>query len=167
MIFVTVGTQLPFDRLIMGMDEWARRHPDTEVFAQIRDAVFLPAYMEFARKLSPNDYMKKFLQASMVVSHCGVGTIITGLDNLKPMILMPRERKFGEHRNDYQKALALKFSRFDLIDIVETVDELKHAVERRLARAEIREGVQAIRASHKLIDCIRVFVDPESVDRSG
>src|SRR6185312_9191493 len=32
-IFVTVGTQLPFDRLIMAVDEWAGAAPGRRVFA--------------------------------------------------------------------------------------------------------------------------------------
>ena len=34
-IFATVGTQLPFDRLIRGLDSWAECNPEVEVFAQI------------------------------------------------------------------------------------------------------------------------------------
>ena len=35
MIFVTVGAQLPFDRLVDTVDAWAGRKGDTEVLAQI------------------------------------------------------------------------------------------------------------------------------------
>ena len=35
MIFATVGTQLPFDRLIAAVDRWAGTRPGREVFAQI------------------------------------------------------------------------------------------------------------------------------------
>ena len=33
MIFVTVGYQMAFDRLIEAVDEWAGAHPDAELFA--------------------------------------------------------------------------------------------------------------------------------------
>lgn len=166
MIFVSVGTQLPFERLIKGMDDWTRTHPEVQVFSQVGKTTYQPCWMEFTRKLSPNDYMEKFLSASIIVSHCGMGTIITGLENAKPMILMPRMHALGEHRNDHQRGTAAKFSRFDLIDVVETVDELQMSVDRRLASPGLMDRTQAIRASHALIDCLRVFVDPDALDKS-
>jgi hypothetical protein len=34
MIFATVGTQLPFDRLLLGLDSWAAANPGIPVLAQ-------------------------------------------------------------------------------------------------------------------------------------
>jgi hypothetical protein len=34
MIFATVGTQLPFDRLLVGLDRWAAANPGIPVLAQ-------------------------------------------------------------------------------------------------------------------------------------
>ena len=34
-VFVSVGTMMPFDRLIRAMDDWAKDHPITPVFFQI------------------------------------------------------------------------------------------------------------------------------------
>ena len=38
MIFVTVGTQLAFDRMIKAVDEWAGARGRTDVFAQVGPA---------------------------------------------------------------------------------------------------------------------------------
>ncbi len=43
MIFVAVGTQFSFNRLIQYMDEWAAQH-DEEVIAQISDGDFIPEH---------------------------------------------------------------------------------------------------------------------------
>ena len=55
MIFVAVGTQLPFDRLIRSVDQWAGRSRH-EVFAQIGPADYVPRNMPYARFISPDAY---------------------------------------------------------------------------------------------------------------
>ena len=43
MIFASVGSMLPFDRFVHGVDEWAAANPGTPVFAQIGNgAAVLP-----------------------------------------------------------------------------------------------------------------------------
>jgi len=56
MIFATVGTQLPFDRLIEALDAWAGEHPHIEVFAQIGCGNYLPCHMEWTRDMDPRDF---------------------------------------------------------------------------------------------------------------
>ena len=45
MIFVAVGTQLAFDRLIKYMDEWAAVNSE-KVIAQIAEGTYLPKHIE-------------------------------------------------------------------------------------------------------------------------
>ena len=49
MIFATVGTQLPFDRLIVALDQWAASSPDVEVFAQIGRGEYRPGPITWTR----------------------------------------------------------------------------------------------------------------------
>ena len=51
MIFVTVGTQLPFDRLVRAVDAWAAEHPQVDVFGQIGPASFRPKHFAHADTL--------------------------------------------------------------------------------------------------------------------
>ena len=53
MIFVTVGTDLPFDRMVRVMDEWAGQNPQREVFAQIGEGGWQPQNIRFANFLQP------------------------------------------------------------------------------------------------------------------
>ena len=48
MIFVTVGTQLPFDRLIRAVDNWAKAAGRRDVFAQIGPASYRPLHIDSA-----------------------------------------------------------------------------------------------------------------------
>lgn len=110
MIFLTTGTQLPFDRLVRAVDEWldgtASPH---EVCAQVlpppRDA-YVPRHFETVARFSPTDYAKAFARAELIVSHAGMGTILTALTQGKRICIMPRQMQYGEHRNDHQLSTA-------------------------------------------------------------
>lgn len=101
MIFVAVGTQFPFDRLIRCVDEWARDH-NMPVHAQIADGEYTPEHASWDRFMTTDDFNTKLSDADLIISHAGMGNIITALENNKPIIVMNRQHKLGEHRNDHQ-----------------------------------------------------------------
>lgn len=157
MIFVTVGTQLPFERLIKAIDEWAAAHPDVPVFAQIGLTEYQPQHMEVVKKLDPVSYQDYFSRAKVVVSHVGMGTIIAGLEAAKALVLMPRLAKLGEHRNDHQLGTAAKFQHFQNITIVNSPDELKSSVDLALS-ADQNRGAAPLTLSPALSAKLQNFV---------
>jgi UDP-N-acetylglucosamine transferase subunit ALG13 len=86
MIFATVGTQLPFDRLVRGLDQWASRNPQEEIFAQIGQANYIPENCEWARTISANTFRARLEECRIVVAHAGMGTIISAAEIGKPVI---------------------------------------------------------------------------------
>lgn len=102
MIFVTVGAQLPFDRLIKAVDVWAGQHRDTEVFAQTGKGKYRPVYIEYSEFLSPAEFDSRVDAADFLIGHAGMGTIITAIEYAKPLLVMPRDAALGEHRNNHQ-----------------------------------------------------------------
>lgn len=106
MIFVTVGTQLAFDRLIKAMDFWATTNPGTEVFAQIGPGTYLPVNFSFQDFVSPSKADSLFKSADLIVSHAGMGSILTAMRYRKAILIMPRQASRAEHRNDHQLATA-------------------------------------------------------------
>ena len=106
MIFVTVGTELPFDRLVHAMDRWARESGRTDVFAQIGDGAYEPSFISYRRFLDAPEFRQLFDSADLIVSHAGMGTILTALSTGKPVLVMPRLAALNEHRNDHQIATA-------------------------------------------------------------
>lgn len=106
MIFVTVGTQLPFDRLINAVDAWAINHPDVEIVAQVGPTHLKPQNMRYSSFLSPDKIEEYFVRASLIVSHAGMGSILTALRYRKPILILPRRAPLSEHRNDHQMATA-------------------------------------------------------------
>jgi UDP-N-acetylglucosamine transferase subunit ALG13 len=102
LIFVTVGTQLPFDRLVQAMDAWAGAPPGKEIFIQTGGTAYQPRHCAFKPYTRPDEWEDYFRRAALVVSHAGMGTILKSLDTGKPLILMPRLTALGEHRNDHR-----------------------------------------------------------------
>lgn len=105
MIFVTVGTQLPFTRLIDAMDEIAGRL-DEEIIAQTGPGEGNWSNLDCRKNLEPEEFGKLFSAARVIVAHAGIGTILSARSRRKPLILLPRRFSFGEHRNDHQMATA-------------------------------------------------------------
>lgn len=108
-IFLTVGTQLPFDRLVRTMDNWIDPNSGVSVFGQIGDTDFIPENFAYEKHLRPDQFDSRFDEADLIISHAGMGTIITSLVKGKRLILFPRNSNYGEHRNDHQIATARHF----------------------------------------------------------
>lgn len=106
MIFVTVGTQLAFDRLIAAVDTWAGANLHEKVFCQIGPGEYRPQYCEFSDFVPPDKATELFRSADLIVAHAGMGSILTALKYRKPILVMPRKASMGEHRNEHQLATA-------------------------------------------------------------
>ena len=124
MIFVTTGTQLPFDRLIKIIDELAPQLNE-EVIAQVYQCGFTPKNIKTVDFLAPDEFNTLFDKARLIVSHAGMGTILSALQKEKPIIVFPRIAALGEHRNEHQLATANKFKELGSVYVAMNVDELR------------------------------------------
>lgn len=106
MIFVTVGSQMPFDRLVMAMDHWAAAHAGSDVFAQVGRDGYRPSVMRFVDSISPRDFSATVANSTLIVAHAGMGSVLTALEFGKPIVLLPRQGALQETRNDHQIATA-------------------------------------------------------------
>lgn len=114
MIFLTVGTQLPFDRLARSVDQWAAARGRSDIFGQIADPgpgpeSYRPQHFEWTAFIGPDEFQRRFETADCVVAHAGMGTIISALSLGKPVLIMPRRAALREQRNDHQIATAKRF----------------------------------------------------------
>jgi UDP-N-acetylglucosamine transferase subunit ALG13 len=105
-IFVTIGSMFPFDRLIQAMDGWAAAHPGTELLAQIGEGAYVPVHMPHVRRLDQADFARTVEGAELVVAHAGMGSVITASQYGKPIVMTPRLQHQGEHTTDHQIATA-------------------------------------------------------------
>lgn len=103
MIFITVGTQLPFDRLILAIDEF-NENKKFDIFAQVGPTSKSFTNIEFIDFLSYSETENYFKKADLIIAHAGMGSILTALKYQKPIIVVPRLASLGEHRNEHQLA---------------------------------------------------------------
>jgi beta-1,4-N-acetylglucosaminyltransferase len=138
MIFLTVGTQFPFDRLVRAVDGIIDEGLISEtLFAQIGESSYKPRNFESAACLEKGMFDDYVRQASGIIGHAGMGTITTALCNHKPLLAMPRRKKYREVVNDHQLAIARKFSElghilvaYDAADLPDCIRRLKSFVPR-------------------------------------
>ena len=105
MILATVGTQLPFPRLLEALDRLAVSH-SLRIVAQTCGNLPHARAIEQHEFLAPADFEDLAGQAQVIVGHAGIGTIFAAARARKPLVLYPRRVALGEHRNDHQMATA-------------------------------------------------------------
>jgi UDP-N-acetylglucosamine transferase subunit ALG13 len=131
MIFLTVGSELPFDRLVKAVDELLGKSlVGDEVFAQIGISDYKPAHMTWVPTMSKNVYDRKVEESNGVISHAGMGTILKCLEIGKPLLVVPRLKRLGEIITDHQVATCEKFeARGDILACYD-VEELPEYIGR-------------------------------------
>lgn len=130
MIFVTIGTQAPFDRFIKIIDEVAPQINE-EIIAQVYKCGFTPKNIKTVDFLAPDEFNNLFDKADLIISHAGMGTILSALQKHKPIIIFPRIAALGEHRNEHQLATAEKFKELGSVYVAMNEQELKELMLRK------------------------------------
>lgn len=142
MILVTVGSMLPFDRLIRAMDEWAGAHPDEKVFAQIGGGDYLPVHMAYERMVPPSRYLELVAEARLIVAHAGTGTVFSAAEAGKPLVMLARHAAAREHTTDHQIDTARWLKGRPGIFIADTEAELGACIAAALDAGAVPEHMQ-------------------------
>ncbi len=160
-VFLTVGSE-SCDRLVRAFDEWAAKNAKgLRVLAQIGPGGFRPKNCESVDFLNPREYKKAFEQASLVVSHAGMGTIITAIQLKKRLVVMPRLASLGETRNEHQLATVRHFNRCPNICIADTENHLSAQIDSALfnqADQEVSSVQSAELLESKSVNSLTSFV---------
>lgn len=157
MIFVTVGAQMPFDRLIRAVDEWAAQAGRSDVFAQTGDTNTPPKHIEWTRFIDPPEFRERVRSASAIVAHAGMGSIISALTAGVPILVMPRRGDLRETRNDHQIATATRFRELGRVTVAFDEQELAEQLD-RISSLKAPERASDV-ASPELISALRQFVE--------
>jgi UDP-N-acetylglucosamine transferase subunit ALG13 len=139
-ILLTVGHQMPFDRLVGWADEWAQAHPGNDVLAQVGESAYSSTHMRAVPFMSPAEFEAALQQASAVVAHAGTGTILKALYLGKPLLVVPRLAALGETRNDHQVGTAVHFAEQGLLQMADT----------QLGFNACMEGIADFRPRHRV-----------------
>ena len=136
MIFLTVGTLFPFDRLIKAVDQaYEKGLFEEEIFAQTGNNSYKPRNFECVYSLDKHLFDEKVQKASGIISHGGIGIISTALQYNKPLLVMPRMTQFKEHVNNHQVSTVRRFEQdgyvlaaYDAAELAAKIKKLKSFV---------------------------------------
>jgi beta-1,4-N-acetylglucosaminyltransferase len=128
LIFVSSGTQnRPFNRLIEAADSLSS-HLEEKIIAQIGHVTYQPKQIEYFRFCTQEEMLSYINRARLVISHAGFGIIGNAIRSNKPMILVPREKKYGEAVDKQYELAEYLASSNESIVCVRDVSRLSGAV---------------------------------------
>ena len=127
MIFVTVGQARDFSRLVKKIDEIGERIKE-EIIIQQGQTKYVPKNCKHFEFVSRDDFLKYVKKSRIIITHAGVGSIITALNCGKPTIVVPRRKKYNEHRNDHQMDIAREFNRTGRVSVCYDVNNLEKRI---------------------------------------
>ena len=143
MILVTVGTTIhQFNRLIEEIDRLAKAKKFKDVVIQIGVSDYKPKHCQYHEFIEMEKMEELNKKADVIVSHAGSGCILMALKYKKPLVLVPRLKKFGEHESDHQLQIVKSLEEQGKVVGVYDIKNLENA---------IKESVK-LKSSHKTHD---------------
>jgi UDP-N-acetylglucosamine transferase subunit ALG13 len=155
-IFASVGSQLPFPRMMQVVDQWAARNAATRVLAQVGDDEGEYVHCEVCKSMTAKQYAEAVRSAKVVVSHAGMGTVLTALQCGTPIIVTPRRGSLHEARGEHQLATAKWLEKTGSVSVATDEEHLGVLMD------NLEDTVLGVRisshASPQLIGAIRQFI---------
>lgn len=159
MIFVTTGTQAPFNRLVKVMDALAADLNGEEVIVQASGVNFETKNIKVVGFIHPVEYSRLINSARLIISHAGMGSIVSALTKGKKIIVIPRKAELGEHRDNHQVDSAKKMEALGYVPVAYDEEQLKIKIINMLLQDEnIASATIGEFASSSLVDSIRGFM---------
>jgi UDP-N-acetylglucosamine transferase subunit ALG13 len=151
MIFVTVGTnEATFDRLLLAVDTLTT---DEELLVQHGPSTVRPSSATCVDYLPFDDLVTAVRRARIVITHAGVGSMLSALANGKRPVVVPRLARFGEAVDDHQVPLGRRLGAAGLVLFVEDPADLESALGSDGSAAEA-----AVRMDERLVEDLRSFL---------
>lgn len=168
-LFVTVGSQMPFERLVLAVDGWfddPAKSSCVSGFAQIGVGRARPRNLSYTETLRILDYEERVSRADLVVAHAGTGTILTALRLGVPLLVLARRAHLGETRTDHQDATATRFEQRGLLTYARDERQLAECLDAWLDGRRTSESAALAarpslpgRADGQLVSSLRAFFD--------
>ena len=130
MILVTLGTQdKTFVRLLDEIDKLINKGIiKDKVIVQAGFTKYSSDNMEIFDLIPQDEFNSLMDKADLIITHGGVGNVISALEKNKKVIAVPRLAKYGEHINDHQTQIIAKFNSLGYIIGLQDVEELAAAL---------------------------------------
>lgn len=157
MILVTLGTQdKTFIRLLEKIDALIEKGLiKDQVVVQSGYTKYHSSNMEIFDLIPQDEFNSLMEKADIIITHGGVGSIISALEKGKKVIAIPRLAKYGEHINDHQTQIVSKFNSLDYLIGLQEVDELEPAlkkIKKFKPKKFIHDNSKMLNLVSKLID---------------
>ena len=132
MILVTLGTQdKDFSRLLKAVDKQIENGTIKEkVIVQAGSTEYKSKNMKIFDLMDSDEFNSLMSKANLVITHGGVGTILTALKKDKKVIAASRLAKYGEHHNDHQKQIVKEFAKRGYILELKDFNKLGKIIEK-------------------------------------
>lgn len=130
MIFVTVGThEQQFDRLIKEVDRLKKENLiQDEVFIQTGYSNYIPKYCEWEKIISYKKMNQMIEESDIIITHGGPATFMGVIAKGKVPIVVPRQKKFGEHVNDHQMEFVEKVLNIYNLTVITNISNLMSSI---------------------------------------
>lgn len=135
------------------MDEIAGKI-DEKVVMQIGYTKYKPVNSQYFDFAEYSKIQKFNRDARIVVSHAGVGSILTALEQKKHLIIIPRLKKYGESIDDHQLEIAKELSVNSNVNVIYDVDNLSDLLKENFFFAEESNRNELVHSLRKYISSI-------------
>ena len=156
MILVLLGTQNnSFHRLLEKIDELIGKEVIKEkVVVQAGHTKYESKNMKIF-SLIPQEELEKYQEkADLIITHGGVGSIISSIEKGKKVIAVPRKHEYGEHVNNHQIQIVKDFNDKGYIIGIEDVEDLKDAI----IKSKTFKPVKYQPNNQKMLEIIENFI---------
>ena len=163
MIFVTLGNHpQPFYRLLKKVDQLAEDKVVDDVFVQVGYSDYQPKYCTYKKFVGFNKFIDLIKKSDLVISHAGAGTIQNVLLCGKPIIVVPRLKKYGEHINDHQLEITGAMEAENKVIAVYDVEKIAEAI----TKAGILNPMK-LNISHGIAELIEDYLEKMRISSKG
>jgi UDP-N-acetylglucosamine transferase subunit ALG13 len=159
---VTVGTLLPFDRLVNAVASLSPKGGrPARLIAQVGKGGVRPEGMEVHESISFAKMQALLERTNLVFCHGGTGSLITALRAGCRVVAMPRRADLGENNDDHQREIVGALAARGLIEVAENAGELKGAVKRALAKQPQRATTDPAALIERLRKLAQLWFDDQ------
>lgn len=156
-LFVPLGTQkFPFNRLVEALNGLVDKglYKPEEIVMQSSVYEVKPKFTHY--ELIPAAQFEELIdKAELVITHSGVNSIISCMKRKKPLIIVPRLKKYGEHVDNHQVEIAELMKQKFYVVVVEDLSKLEDAIE----EAKHHEYKTWVSHNDELVKAIRELVE--------
>ena len=130
MILVLLGTQNnSFNRLLEKIEQLIQKQIiQEEVIVQAGYTKYISEKMKIIDFLGKEELEELLKKADIVITHGGVGSILSSITKSKKVIAVPRLHEYKEHVNNHQKEIVKVFDQKGYIIGIQEVEDLEKAI---------------------------------------